>query len=299
MTLEELWQKKSDQELELATRQIAEYTEYAQQIIRAEAVKRGTIESPAFVRSTTQRDPNLLGNLLERSRIGGFGAADSSDFFRQSITAIEKIAALILVSLSVAFLIVVGRLILAFLLAASCLYGVYRAITYRNSYLLLYELGVVYEQPNEKRVAYYDELVVWQAITQLRYFFMPIGKITEEYTLQFPDGEQINTFQELIGKKLQMMVTQHQLPNAIETYNQVGNVLINSNISLNKNGISVNGETLAWSNINYVDVIQGKICIYKIGNRFAAINILMSVVPNVYVLLNLLEHLGYYKPKAL
>lgn len=46
MTLEEIWQQKSQKELEVAARELADYTEEAQQIIRAEMRRRGMPEPP-------------------------------------------------------------------------------------------------------------------------------------------------------------------------------------------------------------------------------------------------------------
>jgi hypothetical protein len=51
VTLEELWQQKSDRELEVAARELAEYTEEAEQIIRAEIRRRGMLEPPTFIRN--------------------------------------------------------------------------------------------------------------------------------------------------------------------------------------------------------------------------------------------------------
>ena len=306
MTLEELWQGKSNWEVELATRQILEYTEEAQQVIRSEVEKRGISGSPAFTGSVVQRDPNRLGNLLEKSRLDGLDSTTSDSSFRRIIRIVGKLTALVFLSLFVALLVATSRFILPFLIIVGLLYGIYRAIAYRNCYLLLYEQGVVYEQPNEKRVAYYDELEIWQAITQVYYNSVPMGEESERYTLRFPDGERVTTFKESIGRKLQMMVVQHQLPQALEIYNRGNNVLFNSAICLNKVGMSINKVSLTWSeavsikwsDISHVDVTEGTIYIYQVGRRDAISGISVSEVPNVYVLLNLLSQLGYYNAEG-
>jgi hypothetical protein len=51
VTLEELWRQKSDRELEVAVEEIAEYTEEAEQVIRAEIRRRGLPEPPMFIRN--------------------------------------------------------------------------------------------------------------------------------------------------------------------------------------------------------------------------------------------------------
>ena len=102
MTLEELWQGKSNWEVELATRQILEYTEEAQQVIRSEVEKRGISGSPAFTGSVVQRDPNRLGNLLEKSRLDGLDSTTSDSSFRRIIRIVGKLTALVFLSLFVA-----------------------------------------------------------------------------------------------------------------------------------------------------------------------------------------------------
>lgn len=299
MTLEEFWQEKSDREVELATRQILEYTEEAQQIIRIQAKKRGISESPAFTRSVVRRDPNLLGNLLEKSRLDGLDTTVSHGFLRKLVGAAANVAWLAFFSFCVALLLASGQFILAFAITVGILYAAYTAIVYRNCYLLIYEQGVVYEQPNQKRVAYYDELEIWQEITQLyldRFRLIPIGKESERYTLRFPDGETVETFQGSIGKKLQMMVVQHQLPQVLEAYNQGCTVQMGA-IYLDQKGIIVQGKSVYWSDVSRVDTIKGIMYVHRSGDRFATVQIPVSDIPNLYVLLNLLEQLGYCKFK--
>lgn len=51
MTLEEFWRQKSDQELKVAAQELTDYTEEAEQVIRAEIRRRGMPEPPTFIRS--------------------------------------------------------------------------------------------------------------------------------------------------------------------------------------------------------------------------------------------------------
>ena len=61
---QELWRQKSDRELEIAARQLAEYTEEAEQVIRAEMYRRGMPEPPpTYVRS--EPPSSKRGILLE------------------------------------------------------------------------------------------------------------------------------------------------------------------------------------------------------------------------------------------
>ncbi|MFM7363306.1 MAG: DUF6585 family protein [Cuspidothrix sp.] len=169
-----------------------------------------------------------------------------------------------------------------------------KAIYYGNCYLLLHEKGVIYERVNEGQSAYYDELQIWQQITRIYiYGFIPIAT-THLYTLQFPSGDRLSTTQEVIGEKLQRMITRDQLPQMLERYN-CGHSVDMGTVYLNKQGIIVRGKMVHWSDVSHVDVIKGVVYIYKPGSRFVAARTLVSDIPNIYVLLELLGHLGYLK----
>jgi hypothetical protein len=51
VSLEKLWRQKSDRELEVAARELSDYTEEAEQIIRTEIRRRGMPEPPKSRRS--------------------------------------------------------------------------------------------------------------------------------------------------------------------------------------------------------------------------------------------------------
>jgi uncharacterized RDD family membrane protein YckC len=60
VTLEAIWQQKSDKQLEIAAAQLADYTEEAQQIIREEIRRRGMPEPPTSPVLPTYRQPSRL-----------------------------------------------------------------------------------------------------------------------------------------------------------------------------------------------------------------------------------------------
>ncbi|MBU7581313.1 MAG: hypothetical protein KAF91_00100 [Nostoc sp. TH1S01] len=286
MTLEELWRQKSDQELELAARQIAEYREEAQQVIRDELKRRKLPEPKVFTRTVVQRNPELLGNCLERLRLDGFASEHPARWII-GIPLALLFGLLLLASATHS----IGNLIWGVALVGGSFWSIYRAINYQNCYLLLYEKGVVYEQPNQRQSAYYDELQIWQDIKRVSVNFFP-SRTSYWYTIQFPSGDRLDTIQKIIGEKLQEMMTQYQLPQMLELYNQ-GYTITMGSVYLDKKKIIINGESLNWSDVSHLDVIKGKLCVYKVGGRFPAVRILISEIPNVYVLLNLLKHLGY------
>ena len=75
MTLEEIWQQKSNREIEFAAIVISDYTEETQEVIRVEIQRRGLTEPPQLPPtkvSVIQNEPHLLGNFLEEYRTGSF-----------------------------------------------------------------------------------------------------------------------------------------------------------------------------------------------------------------------------------
>ena len=144
MTLEEIWQQKSDQELEFAARIISDYTEEAQEVIRVEIQRRGLIEPPQLPPtkvSIIQNEPHLLGSFLEQYRTGSFPG-----WIRAIIVApILLIIGGFIITTSVSFLF---KLTTSIFCIGGGISIIYRAIQHRKHNILVYEHGIVYEQPN-------------------------------------------------------------------------------------------------------------------------------------------------------
>ncbi len=288
MHFEEFWQKKSDLELESAAKAIAEYTEEAQQVIRAEMRKRALPEPPAFTRTAAQREPALMGNLLEKLRLDG----PATDGWGRWVIGVPL--ALIFGSLLLASSIHSPRnMIIGAAIVGGVIWSIFKAIEDRNCHLILHEKGVVYDRPNQKQSAYYDELQVWQTITKIHVSLVPI-ETTHLYVLQFPSGDRVSTTQAMIGEKLQRMITQHQLPQMLESYAHGHNVQMGS-VCLDQSGITVQGEHTQWSGVSHIDIVKGTMQVYKAGNQATIARTPTSDIPNLYVLLNFLEQLGYYR----
>ncbi|GAX45867.1 hypothetical protein NIES4075_68880 [Tolypothrix sp. NIES-4075] len=285
MTLEEQWRQKSDQELEFASRELTDYTEEAQQVIRAEMQRRSMPELPPTRQTVTQRNPDLLGNLLERL---------------ESHNLSKGILGLIWWIVATSIFLILGVLILAYgnhsflnLVVGIAISGVglcsiYNAIKSRNYYFLLYERGIVYKRLNGQLYAYYNELQVWQKSRYKQFFFISV-EMSCAYTLKFPDGELVHITKD-IADRLQILVTQHQLPQALAAYNR-GETVEFGPIRLYEKGIIVYGQGIVWSRISHIEVSKGKIYIKE--GRFNALRIPVAEVPNVRVLLNLFQQLGH------
>ncbi len=202
MTFEEFWQQKNDRELELAATQIAEYTEEAQQVIRAEIKKRALPEPLAFTRAALQTDSCSMGNFLEKLRLDG-PATDGWGRWIISMPLVLILGLLLLASSAQS----PRNMIVGAAIVCGVVWTIFKAIDEKNCYLLMYEKGVVYERPNQKQSAYYDELRISKAVTRVHMAFIPIRTV-HQYTLQFPSGDRVSTTQEMIGEKLERMITQ-------------------------------------------------------------------------------------------
>jgi len=242
VTLEEIWQQKSDQELEFAARVISDYTEEAQEVIRVEIQRRGLTEPPQLPPtkvSVIQNDPHLLGNFLEQYRSGSFPG-----WIKAIIVApILLIIGGFILTTSVSFLFKLTTSIF-------CIGGgigiIYRTIQHRKHNILVYEHGIVYEQPNNRLSAHYEELQIWQESRYRRFLFTSV-EVSRTYTLEFPTGKLLSISEDL-ADKLQVLVVQHQLPQAIAAYNQ-GYTLEFGAIRLHKKGIVIYGQGIPWSTV--------------------------------------------------
>lgn len=291
MTLEEIWQQKSDQELEFAARVISDYTEEAQEVIRVEIQRRGLTEPPQLPPtkvSVIQNDPHLLGNFLEQYRSGSFPG-----WIKAIIVApILLIIGGFILTTSVSFLFKLTTSIF-------CIGGgigiIYRTIQHRKQNILVYEHGIVYEQPNNRLSAHYEELQIWQESRYRRFLFISV-EVSRTYTLEFPTGKLLSISEDL-ADKLQVLVVQHQLPQAIAAYNQ-GYTLEFGAIRLHKKGIVIYGQGIPWSTVGRVRVRKGKIHIATSIARATyrdTVPILVADVPNVQVLISFLRQQGYFQ----
>ncbi len=152
MTLEEIWQQKSDRELEFAAIVISDYTEEAQEVIRSEIQRRGLTEPrqlPPTKVSVIQNEPHLLGNFLEEYKTGSFPG-----WIRTIIVA----SILLIIGILVGFIITTSVSFLFKLAIGIFCMGmggeisiIYRRIKQIKHNILVYEQGIIYE---EKKIDY-------------------------------------------------------------------------------------------------------------------------------------------------
>jgi hypothetical protein len=291
VTLEEIWQQKSDRELEFAARVISDYTEEAQEVIRAEIQRRGLTEPPQLPPtkvSVIQNDPHLLGNFLDQYRSGSFPG-----WIKAIIVApILLILGGFILTNSVSFLF---KMTTSIFCIGRGIGIIYRTIQHRKHNILVYEHGIVYEQPNNRLSAHYEELQIWQESRYRRFLFISV-EVSRTYTLEFPTGTLLSVSEDL-ADKLQVLVVEHQLPQAIAAYNQ-GYTLEFGAIRLHKKGIVIYGQGIPWSTVGHVSFRKGKIHIATSIARATyrdTVPIIAADVPNVQVLISFLREQGYFQ----
>ncbi len=296
MTLEEIWQQKSDRELEFAAIVISDYTEEAQEVIRSEIQRRGLTEPrqlPPTKVSVIQNEPHLLGNFLEEYKTGSFPG-----WIRTIIVA----SILLIIGILVGFIITTSLSFLFKLAIGIFSMGmggeisiIYRRIKQRKHNILVYEQGIVYEEKNNRLSAHYEELQIWQESIYRSFLFISV-ELIRTYTIEVPKGKRVRISQDL-ADKLQVLVVQHQLPQAIAAYNQ-GYTLEFGPICIHKKGIVIEGQGIPWSTVGRVRVREGQIHIATYIARATyrdTVPILVADVPNVQVLISFLRQQGYFQ----
>ncbi len=148
----------------------------------------------------------------------------------------------------------------------------------------------------------WDEIVgIWQAVTK-RYYNGVYSGTTHVYTVQKADGKKL-VFKDVLknveelGNTIQSEATKRHLPRALETYNSGGTVTF-GNLSLNRTGLTKGGKTLAWNEIQGVQIQKGYINIKQQGRWLRWANIPVSSIPNMLVFLTLVDRIvGVNAPK--
>ena len=129
----------------------------------------------------------------------------------------------------------------------------------------------------------------------------------DTYALRRADGSEIiidkacGKFQQL-GKDLEQRMTGYLLPHLLATYN-TGQVVQFGEIAVSTQGISFqNGQKLvAWSELHYIRPVTGFLHIHwkKQGQAsYSNERILMSTIPNVFILQALVEQIKTAVPKS-
>ena len=135
---------------------------------------------------------------------------------------------------------------------------------------------------------------VWEKIVKHRYRGLIPLYTSYHYTVRRGDGTQFkfgsalkNTKQ--LGVAIQQEVTRRHLPKAIAAY-ESGSPANFGPLSVSMQGISKNGVLVPWNQMGQVNLRRGWVIVPKQGSLLAASRTRCSLVPNLGVFLQLVEH---------
>lgn len=187
-------------------------------------------------------------------------------------------------------LIIIGGLIV--LLGWAMVEGWLRT---RDLRVLVFPDGLMRFQYGKSESCRWDEIVsFWQSITK-RYTNGVYAGTTHLYTLQKSDNKQLKFNDALknveqLGNLVQNEVTTRQLPAAISRYSSGGTVNF-GNLSVSPLGLTRGDQTLAWNEIQGVEIRKGFISIKKQGKWLNWAKIPAAKVPNLLVFLTLVDRI--------
>lgn len=162
--------------------------------------------------------------------------------------------------------------------------------------------GLTHTQNGRTTSVRWDEIsTIWQSITKRYTNGVYIGT-TYLYTLQTTDGQKLKFTNSLknvekLGETIQNEVTRRVFPQAINTYNSGGTGSF-GNLVVNRMGLTREGETLVWNEIQGVQVQKGYLEIKKQGKWQRWARIPVSSISNLLVFLALVDRIiGINVPK--
>jgi hypothetical protein len=203
-------------------------------------------------------------------------------------------------------------------LAPACIF-IGLAFRMKKHRILFYESGMEDIRAGKIRSSSYDHLTIWQYIQT-----NDIRGLSEaylrSYIIKFPDNSTLRTFDPEVGKQLQHCITQSQTNQVISDYKRGENIDFGP-IRLNRQGItssldtwgkmisslsssgiffyptsstcskSPNCKVIPWSDVDQINLISGTL--YVMQSNGQNLSIKASDIPNIFVLINLLQHLEY------
>ncbi len=201
-----------------------------------------------------------------------------------------------------------SNIIVLLILLAATIYAVWYLVINFNSKAYVFTEGLIRAQGSKIDVMRWEHIeAVWEKIVRHRYRGLITIYTSYNYTVSRGDGAQFkfssalkNTKQ--LGDVIQQEVTRRQLPKAIAAYDN-GSLANFGPLSVSMQGISKNGVLVPWNQVGQVNLRRGWVIVPKQGSLLAASRTRCSLVPNLQVFLQLVEHArrrasgSYYNPQ--
>lgn len=156
-----------------------------------------------------------------------------------------------------------------------------------NQQVYLFEQGLVVERGKQVQVFPWNQVAaVWQSITRT-YRNGRYAGTTYVYTLRRADGYQVklnNLTKDIaeLGAALAQGITRELVPQALHSL-QAGQTLTFASLSINREGISNGQAFLPWSQVQGIDVQQGRVSVKKTGTARAFWTNRVAKIPNFLV----------------
>jgi hypothetical protein len=188
-----------------------------------------------------------------------------------------------------------SNIIVLLILLAVTIYAIWYLATNFNLKAYVFTEGLIRAQGSKIDVMRWEHVeAVWEKIVKHRYRGLITIYTSYNYTVSRGDGAQFkfgsalkNTKQ--LGVAIQQEATRRQLPKATAAYDS-GNPANFGPLSVSMQGISKNGVLVPWNQVGQVNVRRGWLIVPKQGSMLAASRTRSSLVPNLEVFLQLVEH---------
>lgn len=166
---------------------------------------------------------------------------------------------------------------------------------WRGAHAQLFERGFVIARAGKTTSASWEDITsVTQRVVQSRYYGIPVWT-SHTYNVTLANGEKLritDAFGKVgkLGDSIQRMSANALLPRAIAAYHS-GATLPFGQLSVSQAGISNGKETMPWSDLNQLLLMNGYVTITRKGKRLRWASARISKTPNVYVLTALVGYI--------
>jgi hypothetical protein len=166
---------------------------------------------------------------------------------------------------------------------------------WRGARAQLFERGFVIARAGKATSARWEDIAsVTQRVVQTRYYGIPVWT-SHTYNVTLTNGDRLritDAFGKVgkLGDSIQRMSANVLLPRAIAAYHS-GALLPFGALNVSQAGISNGKETLPWSDLNQLLLLNGRVIITRKGKRVRWSATQISKTPNVYVLTALVGYI--------
>lgn len=186
-------------------------------------------------------------------------------------------------------------LVFAVLFLSTAIYMIFTVIQAANQQVYLFQQGIVIDKGNQVQAFPWNQVAeVWQSITR-HYRNGVYTGTTYIYTLRRTDGYQVklsNLTKGIaeLGPAVAQGITRELVPRALYSI-RTGQTLTYAPFSVNEQGIGNGREFLPWSQVQAVEVKQGRVTIKKAAPSRGIWMAMVAKIPNFLVFTVVVEEM--------